>query len=191
MGRSKSRITIPDAMPAELAEGPPPPANMQEALRGMVNKPYLATTNWQQQQWRALRQWKPTEGDGLIGAHPKLLLFEKKFQRRLQKLGIPMFAANMVRSAAWQAALKAQGVSKTTEGAHNYGCAFDLVHSIHGWNLQPMQWQLIGHLGKEVAKAAGIKVVWGGDWSFYDPAHWELANWRDLKDGFPFVHPDE
>ena len=25
----------------------------------------------------------------------------------------------------------------------------------------------------------GVKVVWGGDWTRpYDPAHWELADWK-------------
>lgn len=75
-----------------------------------------------------------------------------------------------------------KGLSKAKAGqsAHNHGFAVDIVHGTKAWELTRKQWDLVGHIGKEVAASMGIHVEWGGDWSFYDPAHWELANWRDI-----------
>lgn len=147
----------------------------------MVDRPFLANARWQEQQWRARRD----------GAHPKILLFEKRLIRKLEKAGLPFFAHNMVRTAAEQTELYVRNVSKARAGRspHNFGCAVDIVHSVRAWNLTKLEWQLIGHIGKEVAALNHIKIVWGGDWDFYDPAHWELKDWRTHKSGFPFPNP--
>nr|WP_245369132.1 M15 family metallopeptidase [Agrobacterium tumefaciens] len=93
-----------------------------------------------------------------------------------------MFAHCVYRDDVEQQRLYVKGLSKAKPGqsAHNYGLAVDIVHGTKAWDLTRKQWDLIGHIGKEVAASLGIKVEWGGDWSFYDPAHWELANWRDI-----------
>ena len=77
------------------------------------------------------------------------------------------FAAGTTKARAW-------------ESPHNYGLAVDIIHGTKAWDLTRKQWEIVGHMGKEVAAQLGVKVVWGGDWKFYDPAHWELANWRDI-----------
>lgn len=76
-----------------------------------------------------------------------------------------------------------QGHSKAKAGqsAHNYGLAIDLIHGIFGWDIPRESWELIGHIGKEVATQNGLKLVWGGDWkTLWDPAHWEVAGWREI-----------
>lgn len=145
----------------------------------MVDRPFLLRTKYHEQQQRAVRD----------GAHPDLIEFERKFIRRMaKKHGVPLFAHNMVRTGAEQTELFVRGVSKARAGQspHNFGCAVDIVHSIRAWDLSKESWSLLGHIGKELASQLGVKLIWGGDWSFYDPAHWELAGWRSLADGFPF-----
>lgn len=145
----------------------------------MVDRPFLERTVWHDQQMRALRD----------GAHPDILEFERRFVARMaKKHGVPLFAHNMVRDMAEQNRLFVQGVTKAKGGKspHNWGCAVDIVHSVKAWNLERDSWTMLGHIGKELATQMGVKLVWGGDWSFYDPAHWELAEWRKLAGGFPF-----
>ena len=140
----------------------------------MAARPFRASQKWQEQQWRADRE----------GAHPHILEFEKLLIRRLAKLGVPMFASELNRSLERQNDLYALGNSRARAGesAHQYGCAVDVVHSVHGWNLGPKGWALVGHVGKELAAQRGLKVTWGGDFAkLWDPAHWELAEWREVK----------
>lgn len=151
-----------------------PVADMGQGLARLVDRDFFSSRNWQDQQLRADR----------AGAHPDLLEFERLLQKRLKAMGIPMFSHECWRSWGRQADLYALGQTKAEPGesAHQYGCAFDLVHSRHAWALDPKaEWAIIGHVGKEVAKARGLKITWGGDWKFYDPAHWELTAWREVK----------
>lgn len=155
------------------------PRDLHKALHGIRNARFLGSQAYQEQQWRALRE----------GAHPEIVEFERVFIKRMAKLGVPMFAHNMVRTLADQKAKYVQGFSKN-DGRRPYphrGFAVDIVHSIDAWNLSEPEWALVGHVGKEVAQLKGIKVTWGGDWKYYDPAHWELTEWKALYSGFPFA----
>src|SRR5690606_1457826 len=111
--------------------------------RGMRDTAFLNSQRWQEQQWRAHRD----------GAHPDMLEYERLFLKRLYKLGIPMFVHEFWRTQERQDELFAAGKSlaKAGEGPHPFGCAFDLIHSVHGWGLNRQQWALIGHVGKELA----------------------------------------
>lgn len=152
---------------------------MGNALRGMADVSFLLSRSYQEQQWRADRR----------GAHPNILIWEKLFVRRMaQKHNVPVFAHNMLRNLAWQQALFDKGVSKARPGSspHQYGCAVDVVHGTKAWALTDEQWRLMGHIGHELAAQLGVKLVWGGndgpgDKFAWDPAHWQLANWRDVK----------
>lgn len=144
----------------------------------MINRPFLQSQKHKEQHQRALRE----------GAHPDIIEFERVFVARMAKQGIPLFAHNMVRTPSEQKAMYVMGHSKkdgSTPYAHA-GCAVDIVHGVMAWNLERESWTMLGHIGMEIALQMGVKLVWGGDWSFYDPAHWELANWRELVGGFPF-----
>ena len=157
-----------------MAETSEAVAGLSSGLRAIQARTFLTSEKYQEQQWRAVRD----------GAHPKILLFEVKLVRRMRKLGVPMFAHTIVRSNEEQTAAFVRGVSKARAGesAHNYGLAVDVIHGIHGWEIANESWRMIGHIGKEVAAQNGIRIVWGGDWNFYDPAHWELENWKELKE---------
>ena len=151
---------------------PSEPATYRAALDGLRNVEFLQSDRYREQQERANRK----------GAHADIIQFEKAFIRRMESLGVPMFAHNMVRTVAEQNALYVKGVTKAKgkEGPHTHGAAVDIVHSTMGWNIPDKSWKILGHIGLEVAKTQGIDITWGGNWKFYDPAHWELTDWRAL-----------
>lgn len=158
--------------------------NYIEALRGLVNRPFLASQKQQEQQWRADRN----------GANPGILQFERRFVRKAADMGVPVFAHCVVRSREEQAKRKADGFSNAAPGQspHQYGLAVDLVHSVRAWQLTPKEWQVMGHIGRQVAKSCGLKLIWGGDDPgeadkfSWDPAHWELVGWQTQKDKYPW-----
>lgn len=118
--------------------------------------------------------------------HPDVLRFANAFRRELERHGVPMFPFEFHRSHARQSTLLSQKVTKAGPGhsPHNWGCAVDVVHLNRFWDLTRQEWALVGALGKEAARKAKVPIVWGGDWSFYDPAHWELKRWRAIRSAF-------
>jgi hypothetical protein len=158
-------------------------------LRGIVDREFCFGERYRDQQGRADR----------TGARPELVEFERKLVKRAFKLGIPLFAHAFVRTGDDQNRLYVKGVTKARAGEspHNFGAAVDLIHGTKAWDLTRKQWAIIGHLGKEVAAAVRVnlppsddpgaprtgplRITWGGDWEFYDPAHWELTDWRDIR----------
>lgn len=169
---------MPNPQQSFPLDGGDVPDDFASALRGMADRPFLASRNWQKQQERAERD----------GAHPDLLEFERLLIRRMAKIGVPMFAAEVLRSQERQNDLYALGVTKAKagQGPHPYGCAADVVHSVRGWDLSRKQWSLIGHVGQELARQNGLKIEWGGNWKFYDPSHWQVIGWKEQKENFPW-----
>lgn len=126
-----------------------------------------------------------------MGAHPAILTFGGAMVRTMARMGVPMFVSEYIRTPERQDMLYAQGNSRAKAGQspHQYGLALDLIHSVKGWNLTRDQWQLIGDVGKDLAIRMGLPITskaWGGDWKFYDPAHWQLDNWQTLKEEYPW-----
>lgn len=98
-------------------------------------------------------------------------------------VGIPLYCHTAYRTPDKQWEMVAKGVSRTKPplAAHPQGCAVDIVHAVHHWNMSENEWAYIGRLGQDVARKLAIPIEWGGDWSDpWDPAHWELQNWRAL-----------
>ena len=154
------------------ALSPPDGATYGAELRAISDRSFCLSERYKAQQARVPR----------AGSHPDVIEFERRLVARFRKLGVPMFAHCFFRSDVDQSSLFVRGVSKARAGEspHNYGLAVDIVHGTKAWDLTRKQWDLVGHVGKEVARQLGLEVEWGGDWRFYDPAHWELANWRDI-----------
>lgn len=180
LDRSFNETTVPGLGPATYAED----------LRGMVNRSFCFSEKYSEQQGRADR----------VGAQPEMLEFERKMIKRAFKLGIPLFAHSVCRSGDDQNRLFVKGVTKARggESPHNYGAAVDLIHGTKGWDLTRKQWGILGHIGKELAETIRVpyvapdgkhgtkplRLTWGGDWKFYDPAHWELTNWQEIRDQY-------
>lgn len=117
------------------------------------------------------------------GADPVFQDFLSAFLKELAKRKMPLVCVEVLRGRERQNALQKAGVSKARFGqsAHNFGMGADVVHFTRFWNLTPKEWAVVGLIGKEVARKRQVSIVWGGDWSFYDPGHWELADWRIRK----------
>lgn len=154
------------------------PLNAPAAV-SMARKDFLLSRRYQDQQLRAVYD----------GAHPLIVDFTRAFVKEAARYSIPIFSHCVVRDEDEQMRLYSQGRSKAVFGRspHNYGMATDLVHGTRAWNLERAEWDFLGVLGKEVARKRGIKVEWGGDWEFYDPAHWELLDWRKESHNYPFL----
>lgn len=149
------------------------PDDMRGALAKMVDEQFLKHPTYEHQQWRANRN----------GAHLLIIEFEKALVRHMRLLGVPVYAHCVVRTREEQKRLFAEGRSRISgldEYPHQH-CACDIIHSKYGWNLSPEQWKMLGHIGLELANKRGIAITWGGspEYRFYDPAHWELTQWRE------------
>jgi hypothetical protein len=128
-----------------------------------------------------------------VGCPPELREFTEKLFRQLKKDGIPMYVHTCYRSPDLQQTLFERRLSKTTNGAHQRSCAIDVVHAYHHWDAPKEFWLYVGMTGKRIAKRNGYKLIWGGDETSslfqsdlrdpndtfkWDPAHWELRDWR-------------
>lgn len=140
-------------------------------MRAMQDPAFCRSTKFAEQQARANR----------TGAHPDIIEFERRFIRKLRSYNLPFYCHTMVRTRADQRSAYARGVSRIRgdKAFPHEKWAVDIIHGTKGWDLSKKQWDIIGHIGLEVAAALGIKIVWGGNFaSLYDPAHFELAEWR-------------
>lgn len=130
----------------------------------------LSSENYLEQLGRA--DWQHTDTD--------MRIFAAALVIELQKRGLPFYVHTAYRTRKEQDRLYNKGRSKALwpRAPHCQGKAVDIVHSAFHWELTKQEWAWVGQIGKNLAKRLGIEVTWGGDWSFYDPAHWELTDWR-------------
>jgi D-alanyl-D-alanine carboxypeptidase len=141
-----------------------------KAARTLVDQQFLNSLTNRKRQLQCSR-------DGL---EPAMADFALKFVKECARRGIPMYLHCGVRSLELQAELFHGRYTKARPGQspHQYGAAVDIVHSVRHWELTRDEWAVVGVIGKEVARAMNLKVEWGGDWKFWDPAHWESKGWR-------------
>jgi hypothetical protein len=122
----------------------------------------------------------------LYHTHPDIIKFWKQFKKEAHSRKIPIFAHQIGRSAAEQRQIYKDGFSKAKEwkSPHNYSMAIDIVIYGRYWDkMNKQQWKYLGWLGKEAARKAGVEIKWGADpdFGFYDPAHWQIPNWKQYK----------
>ena len=172
--RVLNRMEQPDLeFPPDVKVGP----GYDDALRAMVDRDFLRSQKHQEQHARANRS----------GVHPWLLQFEPLLIKRMAALGVPLWCHTAVRTAEQQLREFEEGDSGLRDGPHVHGLALDIVHGAKAWSLTRKQWDLIGHVGKEICRQRGFALEWGGDWrSPWDPAHWQVADWKPLKFHYPF-----
>jgi hypothetical protein len=117
------------------------------------------------------------------GVDDRIARFAASLIETLRKHDVPFYVHMARRTPGEQRDLYNAGRSKVPgpKAAHTVGYAVDIVHARFHWDLTPEEWRYVGIVGKRVAQRLGLGVTWGGDWSFYDPAHWELKGWRDAE----------
>lgn len=115
------------------------------------------------------------------GVPISMRVFAARVVETCRKFGVPMYVHTAFRTREEQQRMVATGRSNThwPRAAHCQGKAVDIVHSRFAWDMTRDEWQWLGKVGKDVAASMRLPITWGGDWSFYDPAHWELTGWED------------
>ncbi|WP_137934845.1 M15 family metallopeptidase [Mesorhizobium comanense] len=168
--RAPERVITPPVTSNEDQED----GSLRQSLAAIADRQFCLGVKYSEQQMRADRD----------GAHPDIIEFGRLLVKRMRRLDVPMFESTMWRTMDDQQSAYVLGHSNAKPGqsAHNYGCAVDVIHGVKGWNLSRQEWSIIGHVGKELAAQRGFKLTWGGDWQrLWDPAHWELTEWRSNK----------
>jgi len=132
-----------------------------------------------------LRQWDKADWQYVDG---RLMRFSALLIEAARKRGIPLYVHGAFRTQAEQEAAFKAGNSKVRwpNGAHCIGEAVDIVHGVLHWDMTRQEWDMIHQLGLRVLDRmnAGVRkddrlhLTWGGDWRFYDPAHWEISDYR-------------
>lgn len=109
----------------------------------------------------------------LRDVHPDL---QKVVRRALELSTVDFSVAEGVRSYARQKQLFDEGKSRTMRSRHLTGHAVDLYPvSKAGAEWHRDDFRDLADAMKRAAKALGIPVEWGGDWtSFQDCPHWQL-----------------
>lgn len=131
---------------------------------------------------------------------PRLMYWAALFIEAARKRGIPLYVHCALRDRDTQDAHFNKGTSKVRypNSAHNIGEAVDIVHGLFHWEMSRSEWSLLGVLGKlaldrvnaQLPKERKLALTWGGDWkSFWDPAHWEIADYKARRRILPPVEP--
>jgi hypothetical protein len=132
------------------------------------------------------RQLRYHERANWAGTDPHIKAFAGYLCEALREKEIPMYCHTAYRSPALQKHLKASGNSTLNSGPHQRGAAVDIVHSLYHWRMSKDMWQYIGDLGHEIISRKSLPMEWGGNFkSLYDPAHWQLKEWRQK----PIIDP--
>ncbi len=125
--------------------------------------------------------------------HPQIVEFWKAMHKECKARRIPIKAFEFLRTKERQDELYVKGHTKAKAGQspHQYGLAVDIISATKAWNLSKKQWEIIGTIGKEIARKRNIKLTWGGDWDgndgrpdFWDPAHWQLSDWKKYQKAY-------
>lgn len=126
---------------------------------------------------------------GIDALQPGLKEIYIKLEKRMKKLGKPIYISEGFRTAKRQDDYYSRG--RTTGGKiitnakglqsyHNYGLAFDVIFKDYAWSPPSSRWW--ASLGRE-GKKLGLE--WGGDWTFKDYPHFEYHptfTWHTLMD---------
>lgn len=189
-----SRAERPDNTEDRFTSDPVERATWDVPLR-LAAPHFLTSQVYAQQQQRADWQHAP--------AH--LQRWAAMLVMAAHKRGIPLFVHCCYRGEVEQNRLRKEGVSKRAfpKGAHNIAEAVDIVHGTYGWNLTPKEWAYIHTLGQDclrrlnasLTKDKKLHLNWGGndgtpsDTFRWDPAHWEISDYRLRSKALPMGLP--
>lgn len=127
---------------------------------------------------------------------PRLMVFAATLINMAARRDIPLYVHTALRSRKAQEDAVRRGVSKASYGrsAHNIGCAVDVVHGVFHWYMNRSEWALLHalgllaleHVNTQLPRRRKLALTWGGNFrSLYDPAHWEVSDFRDRLHKLP------
>lgn len=201
-GRLRSPQAVVRASRAELRRaperfftGPPEDGIVWDVPDRLVDKSY----------WLEPRYLKHSQFCDWQQCDPRLMRWAAMLVEAARKRGVPLWIHCAFRTREEQDRVNREGFSKLKwpNGAHNQGKAVDIVHGRFAWEMSPKEWLMIYKLGQEclrrlnamLPKDQELILNWGGDDMTksdkfrWDPAHWEIADYRlnirALKAGTP------
>lgn len=162
-----------------VSDGPPVDPVDWQAPERLAVPSFLLSTGHLSQHERA--NWH--------GVDPRLMYWAALFVEYARKQGVPLYVHTALRDKAAQEAVRRAGHSKAPFGrsAHNIGEAVDVVHGLYHWDMTRQEWALLHVLGLRALERVNARLrakdklhlTWGGDFkSLYDPAHWEISDYR-------------
>lgn len=144
----------------------------------------------------ALRQYDKADWQN---ADPRLQRWAALYIELARKRGVPLYVHCAFRTEAEQVTAFNAGHSKTRypHSAHNTAQAVDIVHGVFQWDLTRSEWAYLDvlarlaldRLNSTLDKPRKLSLVWGGSWSFYDPAHYEITDYRGRIARLPVGSP--
>lgn len=116
--------------------------------------------------------------------HPKAKHLMKDFIKEVEeRTGYKVYITSGYRSFAKQEELKAQGHTNTSAGNsyHNYGLGLDVnLVKDDVWVKKGSSYNTWANTGViQIANEYGLR--WGGDFSNYDPVHFDLGNYFTIS----------
>ncbi|MBL4917255.1 M15 family metallopeptidase [Szabonella alba] len=146
---------------------------------------------------RQLTQWDRADWQQ---TDRRLMRWSALFQEAARKRGIPLYVHSAFRTEAEQNQLMARKVTRAPypTSAHNVGEAVDIVHGVYHWTMTKQEWAMLHVLGRlcldkinaPLNKDQKLHLTWGGDFkSLFDPAHWEITDYRDRIERLPVGPP--
>ena len=119
----------------------------------------------------------------------RLVVWAAQFQMMAKSREIPLYVHAALRSKSVQdrAVRERTSKAKYPYSAHNIGEAVDIVHGTYHWDLNKAEWDVLHVLGRlsldrinsRLKSADKLALTWGGHFkTLYDPAHWEISDYR-------------
>jgi len=147
----------------------------------------------------------------------RLMALAGRVLRYFDQLEVPLWVHGAFRTREEQAAFVRSGNSQVQwpEASHCQGMALDFVHARYGWDLHKPEWYMIGRVVKqcwrdlqvEYPPGQRVALTWGGDWLSaaarrrgevvgpqnigWDPAHYEIQDWRTRLKPISVLEPGE
>lgn len=179
-----SRAEAPDKIEDRFTKAPQP-SPVWDVPKRLKAEAFLRSEAYARQGMRA--DWQQT--------NPQLRVWAARTCLAARKRGIPLYVHSAFRTKAQQDELVRRGVTKAAypRSAHNIGEAVDIVHGVYHWDLTQPEWLFIRHLALDelrklnakLPKAERLHLNWGGDDGTpedtfrWDPAHWEIQDYRE------------
>lgn len=189
-----SRAERPDKIEDRFTTDPVDHAQWDVPQR-LAARAFLASESYARQGNRA--DWQQVD--------PRMRQWAARLCLAAKAMDIPLYVHSAFRTKEQQDALLSRGVTKVgyPRSAHNIGEAVDIVHGVYHWDLTPLEWTFLHHLGQDVLRKLNSKLPkdkrlylnWGGDDKTpqdkfrWDPAHWEILDYRDRIRRLPELVP--